>query len=255
MADGAENRTRKARFRVIGRKDGLVDRVVGSIQGQILSGHLAVGTRLPPEREFSECLGVSRTVVREAVCILVTKGLLETRHGIGTTVRAVTREEAIKPLTLFLRTCGQEVSIEHLHQVRSILEVDNAGLAAEKASAADIEDLRAICTEMEAAAADPQRFAVKDDEFHRRLAQTTHNPLLVLLLDSIHDMMAEVRVLVAQKQGLFEQVMPTHIRILECVAARDARGARRAMREHLVVALAIQNDLVLHTQHDQGAAR
>jgi DNA-binding FadR family transcriptional regulator len=237
MSDTADTQTRKPRFRTIGRKDGLVDRVVDSIQAQILSGQLAVGARL---------LGVSRTVVREAVCILVTKGLLETRHGVGTTVHAFTRQEAIKPLTMFLRTCGQEVSIEHLYQVRSILEVENAGLAAEKGCDADVGDLRAICAEMEAVAGAPERFAAKDDEFHRRLAQTTHNPLLVLLLDSIHDMMTEVRVLVAQKQGLFEQVMPSHKRIVECVAARDARGARRAMREHLVVALAIQSDLILN---------
>ncbi|MDP2997996.1 MAG: GntR family transcriptional regulator, partial [Bryobacterales bacterium] len=68
-----------ARFRVLGNKDGLVTRVVQAIQGQILGGRLAVGTKLPPEREFSEQLGVSRTVVREAVRI---------RHGIGATVRA-----------------------------------------------------------------------------------------------------------------------------------------------------------------------
>jgi len=236
-----------ARFRVLGNKDGLVTRVVQAIQGQILGGRLAVGTKLPPEREFAEQLGVSRTVVREAVRILVTKGLLDTRHGIGTMVRAVTREEVVRPMTLFLRTCGREVSSEQLHQVRSILEVENAGLAAEQASDADIEDLRRTCAEMESAAADPQLFAVKDDEFHRRLAQTTHNPLLILLLDSIRDLMAEVRTLVAREHGLFERVMPTHMRILECVAARDARGARRAMSEHLVTALSIQNELVLRT--------
>jgi GntR family transcriptional repressor for pyruvate dehydrogenase complex len=236
-----------ARFRALGNKDGLVTRVVQAVQGQILGGRLAIGTKLPPEREFAERLGVSRTVLREAVRILVTKGLLETRHGIGTMVRAVTREEVVKPLTLFLGTCGQEVSLDHLHQVRSILEVENAGLAAEQASDADIEDLRRTCAEMESAAADPQLFAVKDDEFHRCLAQTTHNPLLILLLDSIHDLMAEVRTLVAREHGLFERVMPTHMRILECVAARDARGARRAMREHLVTALSIQNELVLRT--------
>lgn len=153
----------------------------------------------------------------------MTKGLLETRHGIGTTVRA----EAIKPLNLFLRSSGQEVSIEHLYQVRSIMEVENAGLAAEKASDADVEDLRTICAEMEAAAADPQRFAVKDNEFHRRLAQTTHNPLLVLLLDSVQDMMAEVRVLVAQKQGIFERVMPTPFEfwIASLPGTREAPGA------------------------------
>jgi len=240
----ANSKPPRARFRVLGRKDGFVDRVVHAIEGEILGGRLTLGTRLPPEREFSERLGVSRTVVREAVRILVTKGLLETRHGIGTTVRAVTREQVIKPLTLFIRTCGEAVSIEHLHQVRSMLEVGNAGLAAEQATDADLEDLRRVTAEMEAAAADPKQFAEKDAEFHRRLARATHNPLLVLLLDSIRDLMAEVRTLVAQQHGLFERVMPTHIQVLECVESRDARGARRAMREHLDVALSIQRELI-----------
>jgi len=74
------------------------------------------------------------------------------------------------------------------------------------------------------------------------LAGTTHNPLLILLLDSIRDLMAEVRTQVAQQPGLFQRVMPTHIRILERVASRDAKGARQAMREHLLIALTIQRD-------------
>jgi DNA-binding FadR family transcriptional regulator len=238
-------KTPPARFRSLSRSDGLVDRVVKTIQTQILTGRLPVGAKLPPERDFSERLGVSRTVVREAVRILVTRGLLQTRHGIGTTVRTVTREEVVRPLTLFLRTCGREVSTEHLHQVRSILEVENAGLGAEQASEADIEDLRRILNEMEFAAADPPLFALRDSEFHRRLAETTHNPLLILLLESIQDLMTEVRTLVAQEASLFQRVMPTHLQILECIAARDARGARRAMREHIAVALEIQNELVL----------
>ena len=72
---------------------------------------------------------------------LATNGLPETRHGIRTTAHAVTREEVVRPLTLFLRTCGQEVSLEHLHQVRSIPEVKNAG----QASDVDIEGFRRIC--------------------------------------------------------------------------------------------------------------
>ncbi|MFB3826766.1 MAG: FadR/GntR family transcriptional regulator [Bryobacteraceae bacterium] len=235
---------RPARFRSLGRKDGLVDRVVAAIQDQILKGRLAVGTRLPPERDFADRLGVSRTVFREAVRILVTRGLLETRHGVGTTVRAVGREEVVKPLTLFLRTCGQQVNTGHLHRVRLILEVENAALAAEQATESDIASLRAICREMKAAAGDPKEFALKDSEFHRRLAQATYNPLLILLLESIQDLMAEVRMLVASRPGLFERVMPTHTRVVERVAAHDARGARRAMRQHLDMALEIQNELV-----------
>jgi GntR family transcriptional repressor for pyruvate dehydrogenase complex len=221
-----------------------------------------VGTKLPPEREFAERLGVSRTVVREAVRILVTKGLLETRHGIGTSIRAVTREEVVKRLTLLLRTCDEPVSMEHLHQMRLMLEVENAGLAAEQATDADIADLRRLSAEAETATADPARFADRDAEFHRRLAETTHNPLLVALLDSLHDLycttgrepgntaqglIAEFRLAVAGEIGHYEQVMTSQVKSLkdvaESVAARDRNGARLAMSEHLAVALDVQRQL------------
>jgi GntR family transcriptional repressor for pyruvate dehydrogenase complex len=226
-----------------------VDRVVDAIEKEILEGRLPLGASLPPEREFSERLGVSRTVVREAVRILVTRGLLQTRHGVGTTVRALTPEQVTTPLTLFMRTCGAIVTIEHLHQVRLMLEVGNASLAAEEATEEDIRDLRRIYADMEAVAADPAQLAAKDAEFHRRVAEATHNPLLVLLLDSVRDLMAEIRTLVAQQPGLFERVMPTHTQVLDCIAAHDAMGADQAMREHLAIALSIQREL---TQDQEG---
>jgi DNA-binding FadR family transcriptional regulator len=239
-----DRKHRKPRFRTIGNKEGLVARVVQAVQDQILDGRLPVGMRLPPERDLAESFAVSRPVVREAVGILVTKGLLETRHGIGTTVRAITHDEVTGPLTLFLRTSGREVNIEHLHQVRSILEVANAGLAAGQRTEEDIVDLTRICDEMTTAADDPAQFAIKDSDFHRRLILTTHNPLMILLVDSIQTLTADVRALVGKQPHLFERVMPTHLRILECVVAQDPDGARAAMQEHLDIALAVQRELI-----------
>jgi len=239
-----KRRPRKPHFRAVGSKEGLVARVVQVIEDQIVDGRLALGTRLPPEREFAESLGVSRPVVREAVRALATKGLLETRQGVGTTVRAVTHDEVATPLTLFLRTCGQEIDLEHLYQVRSILEVENAGLAAKQRTEQDLRELTQICEDMQAAANDAEQFASKDSEFHRRLAQTTHNPLMVLLLDSVQKMMAEVRTLVSKQPNLSDRVMPTHKGILERIAAREPEGARAAMREHIDIALAIQKELI-----------
>lgn len=235
----------KLRFAAVGNKSALVDRVVRSIQDQILSERLPVGTRLPPERAFAERLGVSRTVVREAMRVLAARGLLETSHGVGTTVRALTREEAVKPLNLFLRSLGRSVSLDHLHQVRSLVEIENARLAAEQASDEDIEDLQRILTEMDAAKDDSELFAAKDTEFHRRLAETTHNPLLMLILDSIQDLMIEVRKLVANEEGLAERVMPAHFAILDSIRTRDENRARQIMREHLLVALDIQQQAIL----------
>ncbi|MES2391593.1 MAG: FadR/GntR family transcriptional regulator [Acidobacteriota bacterium] len=244
MALSASSKRKKIRFAVVGNRDGLVDRVVQAIEAQIQTGRLTVGMKLPPEREFSETLGVSRPVVREAVRILTTRGQLKTQHGVGTTVSSVGCNEIVKPLTLFLRTRGEVVNIKHLHQVRSILEVESAGLAAEQRTQDDIGKLTAICNSMEEHANDPANFSFLDYEYHRWLSEMTHNPLLCLLLDTVHEMMAEVRSLISVRQGLFERVMPSHRRILEAITAGDAAAARTAMREHLDIALEIQAELI-----------
>ncbi|MCU0244974.1 MAG: FadR family transcriptional regulator [Bryobacter sp.] len=230
------------RFRSLQSKNGLVDRVVSALEGKIIQGKLAVGTRLPPERQLAEQLGVSRTALREAVRILVSRGLLETRHGIGTTVRMPTRDQVVGPLSLLLRTGVQPVSVEHLHQVRSILEVENAGNAASAATIEDVARLRALCAEMLESFADADVFAEKDAEFHRAIAAATHNPLLSVLLDSLQDLMAEVRHLVAARPHLPERVMPTHVEVVDAIAARDAAAARDAMRRHLEIAIGLQQE-------------
>jgi GntR family transcriptional regulator, transcriptional repressor for pyruvate dehydrogenase complex len=223
---------------------GLVDRVVQTIKEQILDGRLSMGAQLPAEDDFAEGLGVSRPVVREAVRTLVTMGLLQTRHGVGTTVSAVTHEEVATPLKLFLRTCGQEVNVVHLHQVRSILEVGIAAVAARMRTDDDVAELARLCDEMKASRNDPELFAGFDSEFHRRISKATQNPLLALLLDSIREMMAEIRELVSHQPDLFDRVMPSHTRILDCIISQDPVGASAAMHEHLEIALAIQQELI-----------
>ncbi|MFB0546196.1 MAG: FadR/GntR family transcriptional regulator [Anaerolineae bacterium] len=232
-------------FRTVGTKGRLVDRVVNEIQGLIVSGRLEPGTKLPPERELAEEIGVSRTVIREAVHILGTKGLLETRQGVGTIVRQVTRDQIVEPLSLLLQTSDGGISIEHLHQVRRILEIEIAGLAALQATEDDVEELRRTVTEMGLAEDDPEAFASRDADFHQALAKTTRNPLLVVLLDSIRDLMQEVRLLVTSYPGLPQQVMPDHRKILDRVIAKDPSGARQAMQEHLERARHIQQVVLM----------
>lgn len=254
MVQRSGKRAPKVRFGVVGNNTALVDRVIGAIQNQIVSERLPVGTKLPAERELAESLGVSRTVVREAVRVLGARGLLETTHGIGTTVRAMTREEVVEPLRLFFRSVGEEVNLKHLHQVRSLLEVENARVAAEQASEQDINDLGQILTEMNSNKQDVNAFTNLDSAFHRRLAQTTHNPLLILLLDSIQDLMAEVRKFVSREEGLFERVMPGHRAILESIRSQDPVAAMEAMRAHLSAAFDIQQRAVV-AQSAQGKKR
>jgi len=226
-------------FHTIGSKERLVDRVVNELQKLIVDGQLAPGHKLPPERELAEQIGVSRTVLREAVQILVARGLLATRHGVGTIVRPVSNENVIESLGLMLQM--NNISLDDMHHVRSILEVENSRLAALQATKEDIAELEQILVAMDNIKKDDARaFADKDAEFHTTLARTTHNPLLMVLLDAIRDLMQEIRLSVSQYPDLFATVMPDHYKILERVAARDINGACQAMQAHLDHALSIQ---------------
>jgi GntR family transcriptional repressor for pyruvate dehydrogenase complex len=225
-------------FRTVGTKGRLVDRVVNDIQRLIVDGQLEPGMKLPPEREVAEQIGVSRTVVREAVRILVARGLLTTRRGVGTIVQQITQDHVSERLNLLMRTSG--ISLAKLHEVRSILEVEIAGLAALQATDEDIADLQRILAEMDEAKSSPDGFADKDAEFHTGLAQTTHNPLFSVLLDSIRDLMQDVRLSVSRYPDLFATVMPDHQTVLDRIIARDVDGARQAMQAHLVHARSIQ---------------
>lgn len=221
-------------FRAIGSKEKLVDRVVRELEELIISRQLEPDTKLPPERELADQLGVSRTVLREAVRMLVTKGLLETQPGKGTIVRKLTREQVVEPLSLLLRNhAGGEISFDQLYQVRSILEVEIAGLAALQASDADLAQLKRIVANMEAAQNDVTVLAVHDAEFHSALAKMTHNPLLAILVDSIRDLLQEYVVRVTPYLDPSQENLPLHQKLLERIEARDVAGARQAMRENL----------------------
>ena len=228
-------------FRSVAPEGRLVDRVAGEIQRLIVDGQLQAGMRLPSEMELGAQLAVSRTVIREAMHILMAKGLLETRPGVGTIVREVTRDQVVEPLGHLLRV--RNASLDHLHQVRAILEVEIAALAAAGAGDDDVAELQRIMDDMEAACGDPETVAACDAEFHRWLAQTTRNPLLTILLDSIRDLMQEVRLRVSTQPFVVQTIIPDHRRVLECVIARDSEGARRAMRAHVDNARSIQQSV------------
>ena len=224
---------RQSLFSTIGNMVRVVDRVVNEIQQLILDGQLQPGDKLPPERELADKIGVSRTVIREAVRILVTKGLLETKPGVGTIVRHVTRDRIVEPLSLMLRTQDGDISFEDFHQVRTILEIEIAGLAAAHATEVGIAEIKQIMADMEANRDNPDVLAEKDTDFHQTLAHLTLNPLLELLLGVIRALLQDFIAQVLPGIDPIKQVFPYHQRILNRVAAREEAGARRAMQEHL----------------------
>jgi len=232
-------------FQNVGTKEGLVERVVREIQEQITHGPLVHGMMLPPQRELCEQLGVSRTVVREAVRMLVTRGLLETRRGVGTVVSEVNSTHIAEPLNIWLMTQDRKVTLDNLHEVRQLLEVQIVRFAAERASPEDILGLQNHIEEMEKVAHDHKEFASKDTEFHQMLAVATHNPLLVILLTAVRDLMLDIRLKVQEHPDLVRISMLDHYKIVDQIASRNRDGAGKAMEEHLEHARRIQEESLL----------
>lgn len=239
-------------FNKVGSNERLVDRVVNEIQRLIVGGQLEPGMQLPAQRDLAEQIGVSRTALREAIQILVAKGLLTTKPGVGTVVRQVATEQLGEPISLLLQTKG--VSLDDLHQVRSILEVEIAALASSTATEQDIAHLNQILAEAQLVQDDPEAFADLDSEFHHLLAEATENPFLPMLLGSIDEVMREVRVVVHAHPDLAQIAISDHSSILEQIMAKDPVASSQAMREHLQHARAIQKEQFAQQETALGAS-
>ena len=111
----------------------LHEMVAERIRSMIVSESLHPGDRLPSERDLSERLGVSRVVIREATRVLDAQGLVEVKPGSGTYVKELTPGHVSDSIGLFLRLRQSEQPYRDLIEVRRTLEIDIAGLAAERA--------------------------------------------------------------------------------------------------------------------------
>lgn len=226
------------------RAERLSDKVAAQIQQMMRSGELKTGDKLPPERELVERMGVSRTVVREAVRSLAAKGLLDARSGGGTIVLAPSSAVVSEMMTMMLhdhaRANGkahqEEVSFGHLQEVRRHLEVEIAGLAAARRTSADLAKLKALLGSLVENEPDAALWARADVNFHAAIAHATHNPLYPVLLGSIADMLMAVRLLATRLPSTRKNALNHHTRIFEQLSAGSIVGARAAMQAHLAEA-------------------
>jgi GntR family transcriptional repressor for pyruvate dehydrogenase complex len=231
-------------FQAMPREATLANRVTHEIEQLIVNGRLKTDKRIPSERDLAGQFGVSRTVVREAVRGLVAKGLLEVKPGSGTIVRAPTARSVTQSMSLFLRGSQADLSYDKVHEVRRVLEIEIAGLAAARRTPDDLATLEQILQQMADMRTDPERFPQLDVLFHAALASATHNELFALLLDSLSEVMIRVRQMGFNVPDASAHALRFHSAIYEQVRAGDAEGARRAMREHLIDSEAVMRQAV-----------
>lgn len=205
----------------------LVDQAVATLRNRILSGEYA--GELPPQAALCEDLGMSRGVIREAMQRLQSQRLIELGQGRKPRVLPAGSEALAESLrTVMDRT---EATWTHLGEVRHSVEVDIAGLAAQRGSAVHCRELEKTIAAMEATD-DLQEQVEADMKFHRLLAEATGNPMFSFLLDALAGLLRVSRERTIGKGGAGPAIQG-HRNILEAVRSRDATAARRAMSEHL----------------------
>ncbi len=209
----------------------LKDQVADLILDMILGGGYEAGDRLPAERVLVEELGVSRTVIREALNQMETRGILRVEHGRGAVVSEDGASAIRDNLGLLLRM--RPYALWEIVEIRKTLEVEVAGLAAERASAHDIAAMHVALNKMRDRIHAPEGYVEADIEFHRLLVSTTGNRVFLLILESINNLLLPTRQMTGARLSNARQALHEHEAILRRVEASDPEGAREEMRKHL----------------------
>ncbi|MFZ5754542.1 MAG: FadR/GntR family transcriptional regulator [Bacillota bacterium] len=214
----------------------IYEEIVEQIRHLINSGNLAPGDKLLSERELSEQLKVSRASVREALSALEIMGLIEVRPGEGTFIRQTTVDSIIGPLALILSI--EKDTVMELLEVRKILEVETAGLAAERGTPEEIEIMGESLKQMKLDLEQNKLGEEADHKFHFAIAVAAHNSILLRLMNTISDTMKQS--LRTSRQRLYltpgtpERLYKEHKGIYDAIAASNPRLARERMYDHLL---------------------
>jgi GntR family transcriptional repressor for pyruvate dehydrogenase complex len=209
--------------------------------GEIVEGEFAPGERLPREVDLAERFGISRGVVRECIRGLEERGLISVKHGRGATVNRPEKWDALDPevLPALLASPGGDRLVDEALECQRMLEVEAAGLAAQRAEHAHLDDLTRALERMAAVAprarrgsAAKRRYHEADVDFHRAVVQASGNGSLARMAEPLHRALA-VTGRTLEPEGDLERRQAEHRRVLAAIAARDPKQARAAMAAHL----------------------
>ncbi|MHA6523319.1 FadR/GntR family transcriptional regulator [Tessaracoccus sp. G1721] len=215
---------------------GLVDEAIQGILDRVVDGEFPAGSALPPEADLAALLEVSRPTMREAVRSLSDRGVLRVVHGRGTFVAP--REEWRDLPTLIgvlaRTTPSRDLGLQ-LIQVRRMLEVGAAGLAAEHRSGDDVARMRDLLDRYDAAGErdDVDEVAQLDIAFHEAILAASGNPFLAAIMQPLAEALSASRRTTAALVEVRSRAQEHHRRIAERIAAGDTAGAKDAMRAHM----------------------
>lgn len=217
----------------VARPSRLSEIVYGALDARIRRGEFPPGTRLPAEQQLAHALGVSRAVVREAVARLKADGSIETRQGAGA---FVTARPGAASFRVILGGAARD-EMRHLMELRAVVEVAAAKLAARRHTKDDLQAMRRALQAMRAAIQTRGDGAPADDAFHRAVAAASHNPYLSRFVEFLGHHFSDTRrpVWTAEGHGLGrpQAAHREHEALFAAISAGSAHGAGRAATTHL----------------------
>ncbi|MGG1514290.1 FadR/GntR family transcriptional regulator [Paenibacillus oryzisoli] len=201
------------------------------IMDAILEGKISPEEPFPSQNQLCESFGVSRTVIREATQILVSRGILDVQHGKRITIRPPSHDKMAESVLIAFKR--NHVSVFDVHEVRKLLEVEAAGLAAKRATEADLVRMEECLTIMEKHYSEKKGYADADVDFHKAIVAAAKQPALEMVLNSLADYLYESRVLSFRGMENMARVMGAHHAILQAIRNQIEADAREAMARHL----------------------
>lgn len=208
--------------------------IVDQIQQQIYNGELKKGDKLPSEKELTELLNVSRTSVREALRALEVTGLIESKQGEGNYISGSMEDSLLEPLkAIFMLNQGTK---KDLLELRALIEVKAAELAATRITDEEADVLRGLLHDMMSASLESHA-AEMDLKLHYYIAEVTNNILIINILKIISSMMESFitnsRHKILENPNNSDMLMNSHDDIVQAIISRNPVRAKEAMSNHM----------------------
>ncbi|MDA8292034.1 MAG: FadR/GntR family transcriptional regulator [Actinomycetota bacterium] len=213
--------------------------IASQVETSIQVGRYVVGMRLPPERELCVRMGASRNVLREALRILETRGVVEIRHGVGTFIaQNPASERAQIPIEVRLRRAT--FPVDEVMVVRRAIECAVVEVAARARDETDLEALRELLDHATRCMVegDVETYIDLDIKFHEFLGTCTHNRLLEDIQGELTKATLSVRSIASETSDAMRAAIDFHGEILDALTRGDGEAARAAMVMHLLDARA-----------------
>ena len=225
-------------------KVSITDLAVKEIEGMCFSNKIAVGDKLPTEKELCDTLNISRSTVREALRVLQAMGIVEMRPGKGAYLKTKNCRDDHSSITHWFR--AHKIQLQDFLEIRLALEPLAARLAVERGTEEEVNEIEEIFSSFEEAQKkhDVVNLAISDEALHGAIAKATHNTLLIIVNNKIADAFAEFRTKSFADSRTAGNALEPHRSIVRAILSRDAEEAERQMKQHIEISLQDVNFIV-----------